>query len=135
MQAQARVWTGTEDWVCGFSPAMPLLKYCSPCRSDSLCKDLGPPTDILPLISPLCWAIFERTGTSPSANLLCRSILTMVESTMADKMAPKSRKRVADINDGALSPLIKGWRFQRCDCHVDKPVVGLCTQQSTKDKL
>ena len=33
------------------------------------------------------------------------------------------------------SPLIEGWQFQRCDFCANKPVVGLCTQQSTKDKL
>ena len=132
---QACIWTSTEDRVCGFSPATPLLKYCSPCRSDGLQKNLGPPTDVLPLVSPLHWAILERTGTSPSTNLVHSLILTMMRSTMADKTAPKSGKRVADTNDGPLSPLIEGWQFQRCDRHADKPAVGLCTRQSTDDKL
>ena len=135
MQVQAHVWTSTEDWACRFSPAMPLLKYCSPCRSDGLCKDLGPPTDVLPLVLPLCGAILKRTSMSPSTNLLCSSILTMVRSTMADKTAPKSRKWAADANYKPLSLLNEGWQFQKSDCCANKPAVGLCTQQSTKDKL
>ena len=74
----------------------PYYLYPCPGRSDGLRKDLGPPTNVPPLVLPLPGAVLKRASTSPSTDQSASQLFDDEKLTMADKGTSLSGKRVPD---------------------------------------